>query len=390
MGGVGESLLPEFICEGAKETMRVLITGGAGFLGLHLARRLLRDGHEVVLLDIAEFDPSEYATLGEPLPDGWERRLDILRGDVRDVDTVRSAMKGVDAVVHAAAALPLWHPHDIFTTNVEGTRLVLEEARRVGIARVLFISSTSVYGIPEKHPLYEDDPLQGVGPYGESKIVAERLCLSARREGMVVPIVRPKTFVGPGRLGVFQILFDWIERGKPIPVIGKGTNRYQLLDVDDLVDALLRLLTLPSEQVNTTFNIGAERFGTVRDDVQALCDHADTGAYVVPTPASLVKSMLRVLEVLHLSPLYKWVYGTADKDSFVAIDRAKERLGWRPRYSNAESLCRTYDWYRANKAMLNHREGITHRAAWRQGALRWVRDLLPSGKTGRARNGERQ
>jgi nucleoside-diphosphate-sugar epimerase len=291
--------------------MRVLITGGAGFLGLHLARRLLRDGHEVVLLDIAEFDPSEYATLGEPLPDGWERRLDILRGDVRDVDTVRSAMKGVDAVVHAAAALPLWHPHDIFTTNVEGTRLVLEEARRVGIERVLFISSTSVYGIPEKHPLYEDDPLQGVGPYGESKIVAERLCLSARREGMVVPIVRPKTFVGPGRLGVFQILFDWIERGKPIPVIGKGTNRYQLLDVDDLVDALLRLLTLPSEQVNTTFNIGAERFGTVRDDVQALCDHADTGAYVVPTPASYVKSVLRVLEVLHLSPLYKWVYGTA-------------------------------------------------------------------------------
>lgn len=369
--------------------MRVLVTGGAGFLGLHLTRRLLKEGHEVNLLDLAPFDPSEYASLGESLPEGWQRRLNLMQGDVRNPLTVRGALKGVDAVVHAAAALPLWRPHDIFTTNVEGTRIVLEEARAAGIERVVFISSTAVYGIPEKHPLYEDDPLHGVGPYGESKIMAEQLCLAARRRGMTVPIVRPKTFVGPGRLGVFQILFDWIDRGKPIPIIGRGTNRYQLLDVDDLVNAILRLLTLPAEPVNATFNIGAEQFGTVRDDVQALCDHAQTGAYVVPTPAPLVKAVLKTLEVLHLSPLYKWVYGTADKDFFVAIDRAKERLGWSPHYSNAQSLCRTYDWYQANKAMLDHRGGVTHRVAWRQGALRWVRDLLPSGKKRGARDGER-
>jgi nucleoside-diphosphate-sugar epimerase len=289
-------------------------------------------------------------------------------------------LRGADAVVHAAAALPLWHPRDIFTVNVTGTQIVLDEACALGVDRVIFISSTSVYGIPEKHPLYEDDPLDGVGPYGKSKIWAERLCLAARRAGMVVPIIRPKTFVGPGRLGVFQILFDWIERGKPIPVIGSGTNRYQLLDVDDLTDAIERSVMLPAERVNTTFNIGAERFGTVREDVQTLCDHAGTGAFVVPTPPALVKSVLRVLETLRLSPLYKWVYGTADKDSFVAIERAKALLNWRPRYSNAEALCRTYDWYQAHKAMLDRREGVTHRVAWRQGALRWVRDILPSGK----------
>ncbi len=360
--------------------MRVLITGGAGFFGLHMARRLLMDGHEVVLLDIADFDPSEYATLGEPLPEGWEQRITFHRGDVRDPRAVQSALNQVDVVIHAAAALPLWHPRDIITTNVDGTRVVLEQARTKGIDRVVFISSTAVYGIPEKHPLYEDDPLDGVGPYGQSKIVAEQICQAFRRHGMVVPIGRPKTFVGPGRLGVFQILFDWVERGKPIPVIGSGRNRYQLLDVDDLVEAILRLLILPAEQVNHTFNIGAERFGTVREDVQALCNHAGTGAYVQPTPASLVKLILRVLEVTKLSPLYKWVYGTADKDSFVAIDRAKAKLGWQPRYSNAEALCRTYDWYLAHKDELTHRVGITHRVAWSQGALRIVRDLLPSGK----------
>ncbi len=360
--------------------MRVLITGGAGFFGLHMARRLLMEGHEVVLLDIADFDPSEYATLGEPLPEGWEQRLDFRKGDVRDETAVRAALNGVDVVIHAAAALPLWHPRDIITTNVNGTQVVLEQAQRKGLDRVVFISSTAVYGIPEKHPLYEDDPLDGVGPYGKSKIAAEQVCLAFRRRGMVVPIVRPKTFIGPGRLGVFQILFDWIERGKPIPVIGSGHNRYQLLDVDDLVEAVMRLLTLPTDYVNDTFNIGAERFGTVREDVQTLCDHAGTGAFVVPTPASLVKAVLRTLETLKLSPLYKWVYGTADKDSFVAVDRAKAKLGWSARYSNAEALCRTYDWYLAHKEEVQNRVGVTHRVAWSQGALRIVRDLLPSGK----------
>ena len=364
--------------------MRVLITGGAGFFGLHMARKLLMDGHEVVLLDIADFDPAEYQTLGEPLPEGWERRVDFIKGDVRDPKAVDKVLENVDVVIHAAAALPLWHPRDIITTNVDGTRVVLERSQKRGIERVVFVSSTAVYGIPEKHPLYEDDPLDGVGPYGKSKIAAEQVCLQFRSRGMVVPIVRPKTFIGPGRLGVFQILFDWVERGKPIPVIGSGLNRYQLLDVDDLTEAVMRLLTLPPELVNDTFNIGAERFGTVREDVQALCDHAGTGAFVMPTPANFVKAILRVLEALKLSPLYKWVYGTADKDSFVAIDRARAKLGWQPRYSNAESLCRTYDWYLAHKEELQGRTGVTHRVAWSQGALRIVRDLLPSGKRAKA------
>ncbi|MCS7264910.1 MAG: NAD(P)-dependent oxidoreductase [Armatimonadetes bacterium] len=365
--------------------MKVLITGGAGFFGLHMARKLLMEGHEVVLLDIADFDPSEYETLGEPLPEGWEQRVSFRKGDVRDTKAVDSSLKGVDVVIHAAAALPLWHPKDIITTNVDGTKVVLEQSRKRGIDRVVFISSTAVYGIPEKHPLYEEDPLDGVGPYGKSKIAAEQICLQFRRKGMIVPIVRPKTFIGPGRLGVFQILFDWIERGKPIPVIGSGLNRYQLLDVDDLTEAVMRLLTFPSEAVNETFNIGAEKFGTVREDVQSLCNHAGTGSFVFPTPAGFVKVALRALEVLKLSPLYKWVYGTADKDSFVAIEKAKAKLLWQPKYSNAQALCRTYDWYLEHKNELQGRTGVTHRVAWSQGALMIVRDLLPSGKKAKAK-----
>ncbi len=346
--------------------MRVLITGGAGFFGFHMANKLLQHGHEVILLDIADYIEEDY--IGP---------VSFNKGDVRDRETVDRVMRGVEAVIHAAAALPLWPRREIFSVNVEGTRTVLECALAHGVPRVVFISSTAVYGVPKKHPIQEDDPLHGVGPYGQSKILAERVCQSFRERGLVVTVIRPKTFIGPGRLGVFQILFDWVERGKPIPIIGSGRNRYQLLDVDDLTDAVVRALTVEADRANDTFNIGAERFGTVREDVQALCDHAGTGARVWPLPARPVQMALALLEALRLSPLYRWVYATADKDSFVAIDRVRERLGWHPRYSNAESLIRTYEWYLAHKEELAGQVGVTHRAAWDQGILRVIRDLLP-------------
>jgi nucleoside-diphosphate-sugar epimerase len=250
------------------------------------------------------------------------------------------------------------------------------------VPRTVFVSSTAVYGVPEKHPMEEDDPLVGVGPYGESKIAAERVCTEFRAGGYCVPVLRPKTFLGTGRLGVFQILYDWVRAGKRIPVLGSGRNRYQLLEVDDLCAALWLAATAPPALANATFNVGAARFGTVAEDVGALCAHAASGARVFPVPAAPAKLALRALEAVHLSPLYRWVYGTADRDSYVSTDRIQKVLGWRPRYSNAEALIRAYDWY------LQHREalasagggqeatGITHRVAWDQGALKVLKRWL--------------
>ncbi len=191
----------------------------------------------------------------------------------------------------------------------------------------------------------------------------------------VVAVVRPKTFIGPARLGVFEILFDWVDSGVRIPVIGNGNNRYQLLDVADLVEAVRLTLTEPAEVANDTFNIGAERFDTVRQDLTVLCEHAGNGARVMGTPAPLVKTVLAIAEALKMSPLYKWVYGTADKDSFVSIDRAKEKLGWQPRYSNSETLVRAYDWYHENKDKIPKGSGITHRIGWDQGILKVFKKL---------------
>ncbi|MDW8107222.1 MAG: NAD-dependent epimerase/dehydratase family protein [Armatimonadota bacterium] len=346
---------------------KVLITGGAGFLGYHLAHHFAAKGVQVALLDIAPYEESEY-------PAGTE----FYTGDVRNREQVRVVLEKVQPrwVIHGAAALPLWKRADIFSTNVEGTRIMLEEAFRAGVERVAHVSSTAVYGIPRKHPIEETDPLSGVGPYGESKILAERICEEFRAKGYIVPVIRPKTFIGQARLGVFQILYDWVESGARIPMIGSGRNRYQLLEVTDLAEAYWLVCTVDPAKANDTFNIGAERFQTVREDLQALCDFAGSGARPMSTPAGLVKFILRILEALKLSPLYKWVYETADKDSFVSVAKAKEKLGWGARYSNAEALIRSYEWYLEHASGLEVSTGVTHRVAWEQGALKLFKWLL--------------
>lgn len=336
----------------------VLVTGGAGFLGINLVRYLLERGYSVVSLDIASFD----------YPDVRDR-VRVVTGDVRNIDAVEQAMVGADAVVHTAAALPLYPPEEIFTTDVDGTRNVFETASRYGVERVVHISSTAVYGIPDHHPLLESDRLDGVGPYGKAKIEAELVALDYRARGMTVPILRPKSFVGPERLGVFALLYDWALDGRHFPMIGSGHNRYQLLDVEDLCAAISLCLTLPREIVDDTFNIGAAEFTTMRADYQVVLDRAGHGRRIIGFPAAPAIWALRLLDRLGVSPLYRWVYETASKDSFVSIERAQRQLGWQPRYSNQDALLRNFAWYLAHQERFAGSSGISHRAPWKQGAL---------------------
>lgn len=338
--------------------MKILITGGAGFLGYHLAQSL-RD-HDLVLLDIAPFNTAE-------IPES----VQTVQADVRDAAAMRQALANCDAVVHAAAGLPLWKPQEICSVNLEGTRNVLQAAKDLKTPRVIHISSTAVYGIPEHHPLNEADPMHGVGPYGKSKVQAEILCQRARQNGQWVSILRPKTFIGPERLGVFQILYDWVSEGRRIPVIGSGNNRYQLLAVEDLVSAIQLVIQSPDSKANQTLNVGATRYGTVAEDLKSLFNHAGTGSRVFPVPALPAKFALRMLEAARLSPLYKWIYATADQDSYVSTDRLQE-LGWQAKFSNAGTLIATWDWYQLHKSQLPP-AGVGHRVPWSEGALRLLR-----------------
>jgi nucleoside-diphosphate-sugar epimerase len=342
--------------------MRWAITGGAGFLGLHLARRLLADGHEVRTLDLAPLDDAQL-----------ERDVEELRGDVRDPAATARLATDADVLVHAAAALPIQASREsIRSANVEGTAVTLASALEAGVGRGVLISSTAVYGVPKHHPIAEDAPLVGVGHYGQSKIDAERVAAAAGRRGLEMVVIRPKTFIGPERLGVFEILFDWIREGRRIPILGDGSNRYQLLAVEDLVDATVGAAT--AEVAGQTFNVGATDFGTVRSDLEGLIAHAGSGSRLRPVPAKPAELALRALELARLSPLAEWHYRTAHRDSFVDVSKAQRLLGYAPRLSNEQALCETYDWYLENRDHVGA-AGVTHRVPWDQRALGLLKRL---------------
>jgi nucleoside-diphosphate-sugar epimerase len=340
-------------------TKSYLITGGSGFLGINLTRYLLSRGQRVTTLDLLPFDYEDVRD-----------QVVAIIGDIRNKEDVAKALEGIDIVVHTAAALPLYKPEEIYSIDIDGVRNMLEESYRQGVERFIHISSTAVYGIPDHHPLLETDKLVGVGPYGEAKVKAESICQTYRDKGMCVPIIRPKSFIGPERLGVFALMYDWAKDGKNFPVLGSGDNLYQYLDVEDLCDAIGLCATLPCEKVNDTFNIGAKEYGTTRDDFQAVLDYAGFGKRIIPIPEGPAIFTLRVLEKLGISPLYKWVYETAGKESFVSIEKAERVLGFSPKYSNKDALIRNYKWYLDNLDSFSNASGITHRVPWKQGALK--------------------
>jgi len=206
---------------------KLAITGGSGFLGYHIANQLKDKYKEIKIIDVETPDMNEYP-----------KNVSFFKADIREHSKIVNILKDIDEVVHGAAALPLRKPKEIFSVNVNGTRSIFDAALKNKVKKLVLISSTAVYGVPKIHPLYEDSKLVGVGPYGKSKIATEKLAAEFRKKGLFITTIRPKTFIGTARLGVFQILFDWVENGVPIPILGNGKNRYQLLEVTDLVNAI--------------------------------------------------------------------------------------------------------------------------------------------------------
>ena len=335
-----------------------LVTGGAGFLGLHMCRLLLQKKQTVISYDTQSIPSSENLS-----------QVEQVIGDIRDQKKLASALKGVRYVVHCAAALALEKPEEIDSVNAEGTRIVLEEAAKAGAKRFVYIGTTAVYGMPKFHPIYEDAPLNPMGHYGIAKAKAEKYCLTAN--GIESVLIRPKSFIGTGRLGIFQILCDWIESGKRIYLFGDGNNRFQLLEVRDLCSAIF--LAMLNGHPGQIYNIGSKHFGTVNEDIEALLSEAGTGSKAVHLPAKPLKKILRFLEFLKISPIYRWVYDTADQDSFISIEKAEKELGWSPKYSNKEALISTYNWYLTEGKIMAQQTGTSHRVAWKQGVLKVVK-----------------
>jgi len=339
------------------------VTGGSGYFGQIVVRALRARGAAVRVFDLNDFEGSLRA------------EVDLIKGDIRDAAALGAACKGVTHVHHNVAQVPLAKDKGLFwSVNRDGTRTMLEAARQAGVAKVVYTSSSAVFGVPASNPVTEETEPLPAEDYGRAKLDGERLCRDFAARGLDVTIVRPRTILGSGRLGIFQILFEWIYRGDNIPVLGPGDNLYQFVHADDLARACLLAAERPGPEV---FNVGAERFGTMGETLEALCAHAGTGSMVKSLPLGLMENVMALAGALRLSPLgpyHSLMYG---RSLYFDVAKAKKLLGWSSRYSNIEALCESYDWYRRHREeVLARTGGSAHQQAVRQGVLRLVRYVL--------------
>jgi len=338
--------------------MHCLVTGGAGFFGTHLVRRLLEAGLTVRTLDLLPLSDPDL------LP-----HVEVIEGDVRDPGAVGRAVAGVDLIYHAAALVPITRAGRMFrAVNVEGTRQVLEAAHRDGVGHVVLISSSAIYGVPTRVPVDEAAPRNPLGTYEQSKVEAERLCESYRARGLTVTILRPCTIVGPGRLGILEVLFDWIHRSRRVYILGSGRNSYQLISARDFAEVCV---LVANRGIGEDFNVGAGDFGTLREDLAALIRHARTGSRIVSVPPLFVRPALRVLDWLRLSPFVEWHYRTIDRDFYVDTAKARRLLGWMPTDSNVAVLCQAYDWYVTHATDGTAENRSPHRRSLQHRLLHW-------------------
>ncbi len=330
----------------------ILITGGAGFLGVHLARKFLREGFTVTLLDISPLDAKDLFG-----------KVKVITADVRDSKAMLSAMLDQTYVIHAAAALPIQRTKEkIFSVNVQGTKNVLEACLKNHVSRVIFISTTAVYGVPKHLPETENAPLDPIGYYGQSKMEAENLCKKYCKQGLEITILRPKSFLGPERLGVFELWFEAMFTGRSVFILGKGNNRYQLLAVSDVVDAVLKALLC--DVSCEIFNIGARDFGTWREDLGFVMKEGKSISKITSIPTLPAQIGLTILEWLNLSPLSAWHYKTMPVPSYVSTNKAEKLLGWKAEKSNKELLIESYNWYKLHRSEVIDKVGKTHRVGW--------------------------
>lgn len=337
-----------------------LVTGSSGFFGIHLVQRLLDSGEEVQGFDIVN-----------PKIDLTEKSFHFVQGDVRNYTAIYEACHGVDVVYHNAAVLSIAKAgRKYWEINVNGTHNVLEACRGRGVTKLIYISSTAVYGLPSRLPIDESSKLHPITDYGRSKAAAEQLCHKYRQDyGMDISIIRPRTILGQGRLGIFQILFDWLKDGKRIYVLGSGNNYFQFISASDLAEACL----LVTKVSNEDFNIGAKNFSTIRQALEALVVHAKTGSKVVSVNTTIARYSLWLLNKLRISPLAEWHYNMYDRDLFFDISKAERILHWTPKDGNIDMLIQSYDWYLQHYKDLKYKYGRSSGYPLKQGILRLLK-----------------
>ncbi|HNE87735.1 MAG: NAD-dependent epimerase/dehydratase family protein [Candidatus Nanopelagicales bacterium] len=341
--------------------MRTLVTGGSGFFGTLLCEQLASTGHAVTNLDISR-------------PEDAVPGVTFLEADIRDVRLVQQACADTDVVFHNVAQVPLAKDPELFeSVNSFGTANLLRACERAGVRKVVYTSSSAVFGIPEANPVTETTPPRPVEAYGKAKLDGELLCQAAITRGLDVSIVRPRTILGHGRLGIFGLLFDWVADGVDVFVFDGGHNRYQFVHAADLANACILAGERPGPEI---YNIGTPDFGTMGELMQALCDHAGTGAGVRSIPSKAAAPVMKGLSRVGLAPFADYHWLMYARELWFDTTKAETELGWKAQYSNSEMICESYDWFLTNRASLSTHGVSHHTSTVKQGVLSVGKKLI--------------
>jgi len=339
---------------------KYLVTGGAGFFGGILKRRLLADGAEVVSIDLVP-DAARHAALTS------------VQGDIRDQALMRSlfAQHQFSAVFHIAAQLAHGNMSRdlLWTSNVDGTRVVAECARAAGVKKLVFTSTNCLWARAMGRPVREDDPPAPAELYGESKLAGEHLL--AEFTDLDVVILRCPTIIDEGRLGLLAILFEFIRDNKTVWVVGSGANRYQFIYAQDLAQACIQSLDYAG---SNTFNVGSDNVPSLRQCYQAVIAEAGSRSRVRSLPKAPTLAAMRLAHVLKISPLGPYHYRMIDEDFTFDTTRIRQALGWRPTVTNSEMLSAAYRYYADNREEIEARDNVSaHSKGASMGVLRLLK-----------------
>ncbi len=338
----------------------ILVTGASGFFGGILKRKILESGDRCINVDIVR-DHEEHPNLAS-----WQV-------DIRDrnaLDKVFTSEK-IDGVVHCAAKLAHGSedPQDLWTSNVDGTRNVMDAIRKHGIRQQVFTSSNCLWGEAMGRPVREDDAPNPVELYGKSKLEGENIIQEYKDINSV--LVRCPTIIDFGRLGLLSILFEFIDEGRRVWAVGGGRNRYQFIYAQDLANACLRGLDYPCSD---TFHIGSDDVKSIAEVYDYVIRNSNSNARVATLPRGPAIAAMKLAYHLKISPLGPYHYKMIAEDFLFDTTRIKERLGWRPTMTNEEMLWRAYQYYSKNRKEIESRTDVSaHRKAADMGVIRLLK-----------------
>lgn len=322
--------------------MRHIIYGGDGFVGRHLAQKLVADGEEVVVADIVKSELPHYA------------QARFIHTDVTDAAAVRAVGLKPDDMVYNLSAKMLSpivtraERHEFFfPVNFYGTKNIMEAMGDAGADRLVHYTTDMIYGHTYSWPQTEEHPAVPLGEYGLSKLKTEELAAEWRTRGMRVSLFRPRLIIGPGRLGILAKLFKLIDWNLPVPMIGSGKNPYQFISVFDCAEAAR--LAWKAGVPNEAYNLGSNEPPPVRKLLGDLIRFAGSKSILVPTPAWAVKKTLDLLDAVNLPIMDPEQYLIADEMCILDCTKAERDLGWVAKYRDEDMLIAAYREYRAKK-----------------------------------------